>query len=657
MANNKVICSRSKLTALANKIREKTGIEDTLTIDAMTDSMDSLEGKDTYIDPIEYRSTHRPSDWPYVRLPSEIELQESPTDLVLYTFIELLILEKYGDNKEVSIWSYRVDNYKTTIDWGDGSPIETMTTLAPSDDYVYSTGWDLKSTHQIDWSKCTWCESEGCYATVIKIKIPKSARVFAFRCLPSEISATMDHFINGENSSYPPKYYFKKFGNISYPGQNTTGSSYDSYYGQDRCRFLSFKELTTSMLNSQVLAGRLFLECVSELDCSQVTSGSGYLFYGDISLVTIPELNFDNVVGSVSYQFFNNCTSLRCPPPMSFAQATSISNLGNSSNFTYVPLIKAPNCTKLENLFYASYKLKNVIFDLTYLQNLKQLRSIFSNCIYIENIEFINCPYGITDIYHIFEKCNRLKEVKGFHYHNVNIIDYFISQCRQLVSLNVDDNIAQITSASYPFEMNTRLDIENEILKYIDSSTSTINIDYAFGMTKFPKESFERLPLSIRYSTNLFLERESDVIEIDCSQRTSLQGAFTINNQYTDGGQVVPQIRPKLIFKLVNSKNVVNINSMFPYVSPKEFHMDDASSLTSANFTDSAGNLKSVTMPGLQVSLKLTGCTMDAENLVALFESLGTVSTTQTLTIGTTCLNKLTDAQKAIATDKGWTLA
>ena len=43
--------------------------------------------------------------------------------------------------------------------------------------------------------------------------------------------------------------------------------------------------------------------------------------------------------------------------------------------------------------------------------------------------------------------------------------------------------------------------------------------------------------------------------------------------------------------------------------------------------------------------------------LVELINNLQTVTSTKTLTLGSTNLAKLTDAEKQVATDKGWTLA
>lgn len=45
------------------------------------------------------------------------------------------------------------------------------------------------------------------------------------------------------------------------------------------------------------------------------------------------------------------------------------------------------------------------------------------------------------------------------------------------------------------------------------------------------------------------------------------------------------------------------------------------------------------------------------DSLMVLIDGLQTVTEAQTLTLGTTNLAKLTEAEKQTATDKGWTLA
>lgn len=62
--------------------------------------------------------------------------------------------------------------------------------------------------------------------------------------------------------------------------------------------------------------------------------------------------------------------------------------------------------------------------------------------------------------------------------------------------------------------------------------------------------------------------------------------------------------------------------------------------------------------PNFKASLSLSSSTnLTHDSLMVVINGLQTVTTTQKLTLGSTNLAKLTDAEKQIATDKGWTLA
>ena len=68
--------------------------------------------------------------------------------------------------------------------------------------------------------------------------------------------------------------------------------------------------------------------------------------------------------------------------------------------------------------------------------------------------------------------------------------------------------------------------------------------------------------------------------------------------------------------------------------------------------TDVTGN------PNFKVSFSLSDCKqLTHDSLMVFINGLQTVTTAQTLKLGTTNLAKLTDDEKKVATDKGWTLA
>ena len=61
--------------------------------------------------------------------------------------------------------------------------------------------------------------------------------------------------------------------------------------------------------------------------------------------------------------------------------------------------------------------------------------------------------------------------------------------------------------------------------------------------------------------------------------------------------------------------------------------------------------------PNFKTSLNLSLPKLTHDSLMVVINGLQTVTSTQTLTLGSTNLAKLTEADKKIATDKGWTLA
>ena len=63
-------------------------------------------------------------------------------------------------------------------------------------------------------------------------------------------------------------------------------------------------------------------------------------------------------------------------------------------------------------------------------------------------------------------------------------------------------------------------------------------------------------------------------------------------------------------------------------------------------------------MTGMKANFDISASTnFEESDLVTILNNLATVTTTQTLKMGATNLAKLTDEDKAIATNKGWTLA
>ena len=87
-------------------------------------------------------------------------------------------------------------------------------------------------------------------------------------------------------------------------------------------------------------------------------------------------------------------------------------------------------------------------------------------------------------------------------------------------------------------------------------------------------------------------------------------------------------------------------------------HLDVSNVSNLTNVFESCSSLKEIHMTGMKVSFYIGSSTKFTESaLVEILNNLATVTSTQRLTMGSTNLAKLTDEEKAIATNKGWTLS
>ena len=107
-----------------------------------------------------------------------------------------------------------------------------------------------------------------------------------------------------------------------------------------------------------------------------------------------------------------------------------------------------------------------------------------------------------------------------------------------------------------------------------------------------------------------------------------------------------------------DTSSVTTMNNMF-YIS--DFTDIDMSGCDVSNVTnfgtfdyDSLVNFKAP--QNISVSIKFVSNKLTHNSLMSIINNLAEVSTTKTLTLGSTNLNKLTADEKAIATNKGWTL-
>ena len=113
---------------------------------------------------------------------------------------------------------------------------------------------------------------------------------------------------------------------------------------------------------------------------------------------------------------------------------------------------------------------------------------------------------------------------------------------------------------------------------------------------------------------------------------------------------------------LFDTSNATDMSNLFQNCEKlTEIPALDASKCTIAGHLDymfsGCKSLKKVHMTGIKLSLDISSSTkFEKTDLLEIINNLEPVSYTRKLKMGPTNLAKLTDEEKAIATNKGWTL-
>ena len=208
-------------------------------------------------------------------------------------------------------------------------------------------------------------------------------------------------------------------------------------------------------------------------------------------------------------------------------------------------------------------------------------------------------PYGdtenVTDMNNMFIGCSKLTTIPLFNTSNVTNMGAMFYQCGSLTTI-------------------PQLDTSNVTNMYQMFS-------YCYALTTIPL-------LNTSNVTNM------EQMFLQCGSLTT-----------------IPQL---------DTSNVTNMVSMFSYC----YALTTVPALDVSNVTDmtvmfnNCRNLKSILMTNIGADLDISDSTkFEREDLLTILNNLKTVTETKTLTMGATNLAKLTEEDKAIATNKGWTLA
>ena len=232
--------------------------------------------------------------------------------------------------------------------------------------------------------------------------------------------------------------------------------------------------------------------------------------------------------------------------------------------------------------------------------NVNSANNMFSGCEYIKSIPLLNTSNVVT-MYVMFKNCKSLTSIPLLDTHLCTDMSWMFSYCSSLTSI-------------------PQLD--------------TSNVKDMGGMFRGCL-SLTSIPLLDTHSvTNM------GAIFADCSSLTSIPQLDTSKVEYMNemfsGCASLPSV-PRL-----DATSLTGAGSMF------------GSSWSKLNAFTTFGGLTN-----LKIDLNLSPCpNLTKESLLNVFnEAADVTASPKTLTLGSTNLNKLTDEEKAIATNNGWTLA
>ncbi len=386
------------------------------------------------------------------------------------------------------------------------------------------------------------------------------------------------------------------------------------------------------------------LKYIEFIDTRSVTNFS-YFFANHSNLRTIPEIDTSN--GTTFDYMFNGCSSLTTIPLIDTSKGTSFQYMFSStSSLTTIPLIDTSNCTNFNYMFYNASSLTTI--PLIDTSNGATFRYMFNGCSSLTTIPLIDTSKG-TEFYYMFYNASSLTTIPLIDTSNGTGnygFDYMFCGCSSLKSIP-KLNISKATKF-------------NQIFSKCSSLESVPDLDFTNVV-----------------QTNYLFERCYNLKKapsFNAPNATSFNSMLDYTSVKEIGDIIVPKANP------------VSFGSNFKRDYVSKIGVIDISSCTST-FTipgnpDLIKDLKFIGTVKTGLTFSNSSTTIQVENLEiesidyaldfkywgyltkqSLLNILNALveqpeGTTKTLTLNRNYhISKLTDEEKAIAINKGWTIS
>lgn len=303
-----------------------------------------------------------------------------------------------------------------------------------------------------------------------------------------------------------------------------------------------------------------------------------------------------------TYIWFKNCKYIKAIPQL---DTSSVTTMGagaeglfyNCPNLKFVPMLDTRSVTKMSGMFSGCKSLTNIPQLDTH--SVTSMGFMFRFCSSITSIPQLDTQ-SVTDMENMFEGCTSLTSIPQLDTTKVIYMSSMFNECQNLRTIPQFNTPNLTTVDSMFYECNS---LENVPLFNTSNVTSFDSMFYnCVNLTSIP--------------------------QFDTSKVTSMYQMF---------------------YKCISLTSVPKLDATSLASGTRIF---DSWSDYFTKFTDFGG------FTNLKVNLDLHYCTaLTKESLLNVFnEAADVTASPKTMTLGTTNLNKLTDEEKAIATNKGWTL-
>lgn len=261
----------------------------------------------------------------------------------------------------------------------------------------------------------------------------------------------------------------------------------------------------------------------------------------------------------------------------------------------------------------------------------------------VDDIIQPNDTENVTNMSTMFYNCKSLTTIPQLDTSKVTYMDSMLYQCSNLTTIPL---------------LNTSNVINMSVMFYNCSSLTTVpqlNTSKVtdMGSMFYNCNKLTTIPLfNTSNVTNMYQ------IFYSCKSLTTVPQLDTSN--VTDMASMFYNCNSLTAIPLLDTSNVTNMYQMFWNCSSLQtVPAFDCTNVTNMNnIFSSCSSLKSILMTNIGVSFDISASTLfERADLVTILNNLKTVTTTKTLKMGATNLAKLTDEDKLIATNKGWTLA